>query len=393
MNKSIYRKHSAWMAILLVILTLSWVFPAAGNAQEFETAAESAILMDTATGRVLFEKNSDIPMPPASITKIMTLLIGFEALERGDAKWDDKVNISERAYQKEGSTMFLEVGKKATYEEIINGISVVSANDGCIALAEHLYGSEEAFVRIMNQRAKEIGLTKTQFKNSTGLPDEGHYMSARDIATLARYLITNFPQILEIESKREFTFNNITQNNRNPLLGTFEGADGLKTGWTTEAGYCLVGTAKQGDMRLISVVLKTQDIQERLRASTELLNYGFKSFEYITVHKAGDIVEQVDVKNGKELTVPLKVAKDVTVLIPIAKKDEIKTSVAKDKDLLEAPVEADTAAGSLKVELDGETLAEVEISVAENVEKASFFEVIWQSIVNFFRSLFKVTKQ
>jgi D-alanyl-D-alanine carboxypeptidase (penicillin-binding protein 5/6) len=393
MKKSYYRKSTAWIAGLLVFLTLSWFFPTMGGAQEFGTAAESAILMDSATGKILFEKNSDIPMPPASITKIMTLLIGFEALERGDAHWDDKVHISERAYQKEGSTMFLEIGKQATYEEIINGISVVSANDGCIALAEHLYGSEEAFVRIMNQKAKEIGLTNSQFKNSTGLPDEGHHMSARDIAILARYLINKFPGILEIESKREFTYDGITQNNRNPLLGTFEGADGLKTGWTTEAGYCLVGTAKRGDMRLISVVLRTQDLQERLRTSTELLNYGFKNFEYVTVHKAGDIVEQMDVKNGKELNVPLKVTKDVTVLIPIVKKDEIKTSVIKDKELLEAPVSANTTAGTLKVELDGELLAEVEIAVAEDVERAGFFEVIWRSIINFFRSLFKISKQ
>ncbi len=382
------RRLFTWMVCVALILSSPMISRA-----EFDIAAESAILMEATSGQILFEKDADIPMPPASITKIMTLLLGFEALERGDVSWDDTVPISERAWQKEGSTMFLEVGKTATYEEIITGISVVSANDGCIALAEHLYGSEEAFVRIMNQRAIEIGLTQTQFKNTTGLPEEGHVMSAKDIAVLAQYLIQKFPQILEIESLREFTFDGIRQVNRNPLLGSFPGADGLKTGWTTEAGYCLVGTAKQGDMRLISVVLRTQSPEERLVVSTELLNHGFRNYEIFTVHKAGDIVESIDVKNGKELTVPVKVMQDIEVVIPSARKTELTTSVTKAQELIEAPVVSETTVGTILVTLDGEELGSSEIATADEVARAGFFEVLWRSIKTFFRSLFKISKE
>jgi len=237
---------------------------------QFESSAESAILIDAVTGQVLYEKNPDTAMPPASITKIMTLLIGFEALEQEKVKWDDQIIISEKAWRTGGSEMFLLVGDKVSFSDIMTGISVVSANDGCVALAEHLYGSEEAFAEVMNNRAQELGLSNSKFVNSNGLPAEGHVMSARDISTLARHLILKHPKILELESQTEFTYNGILQYNRNPLLGVFPGADGLKTGWTDEAGYCIVGTAQQNDQRLIGVVLKTKNENERSKAIQEL---------------------------------------------------------------------------------------------------------------------------
>ncbi len=362
---------------------------------KFDSIAEAAILIEASTGKVLYEKNADQPMPPASITKVMTLLLAFEALESGDISWDDMVTISERAWSQnvEGSKMFLEVDTQVKLEDIITGISVVSANDGCIALAEHLSGSVEAFVQKMNSHAQGLGLSNTQFKNPHGLPEAegGHYMSARDISTVARHLIINYPKILEIESMTDFTYNEIYQENRNPLLGVYPGADGLKTGWTDEAGYCLVGTAEQNGMRLISVVMKTNDDEERLAASRELLDYGYQNYEVVKVVDKGDTVGEVDVKRGKDLTVQVKADESISVVIPKNRKEDIKINLIVDKETLPAPVEADTAAGTAEYRLDDELLASTTISTIQDVEKAGFFEILWREIVNFFRSLFKIS--
>jgi D-alanyl-D-alanine carboxypeptidase (penicillin-binding protein 5/6) len=360
---------------------------------EFESIAETALLMEFSTGKILYEKNADVPMPPASITKIMTLLLGFEAIERGEADWDDMVLVSEKAWRETGSVMFLLVDTQVPLRDIITGISVVSANDGCVALAEHLNGTVESFVRLMNNRAKELGLTNTQFKNPHGLPAEGHYMSARDIAVLARYLIDKFPEILEIESTREFTFNDVLQFNRNPLLGVYPGADGLKTGRTDEAGYCLVGTAMQNGMRMISVVLRTESDEERLAASRELLDYGFHNFEFAEAVSEGDIVGEVNIKSGKDLTVPIKIDQSATVLIPKGRDGDIKVSLSVKDDPIFAPVEAETEIGEAEIRLDDELLATVKISTAKGVEKAGFFELIWREIVNFFKSLFQISTE
>ncbi|MGI6777261.1 MAG: D-alanyl-D-alanine carboxypeptidase family protein [Acetivibrionales bacterium] len=356
---------------------------------QVDIQARSAVLMEASTGNVLYEKNADVPVPPASITKLMTLLLGFEAIDQGKAKWDDLVPVSEKAWKVEGSRMFLEVGSKVRYEDIITGISVVSANDGCVALAEYLYGSENAFVQVMNRRAQEIGLANTHFANSNGLPAEGHRMSARDIAVLARYLIQKYPQILKIESMREYTYNNISQNNRNPLLGVFPGADGLKTGWTEEAGYCLVGTAQQNGIRMISVVLNTKDESERLSVSQELLDYGFKNFEIVDVKSKGDIVDYLKVRKGKEQEVAVKLDDSISILIPSIKKDDLEIVTLKSVDSLEAPVSAGTNVGKLEVRLDGETLASADISTAGDVSKAGFFELLFRAIGEFLQSIFK----
>lgn len=377
---------------LALIILFSMALPAAAE-NDFESIAQSAFLMEASTGKILYEKNADISMPPASITKIMTLLISFEALENGDVTWDTPVTISEKAWRMEGSRMFLEVGTQVPFGEIISGISIVSANDGCVAVAEHLFGTTDAFVQHMNKRAKELGLTKSQFKNTNGLPEEGHYMSARDIGVLAQYLITHYPKILEFEATKEFTYNGILQYNRNPLLGVYPGADGLKTGWTNEAGYCLVGTAKQNDMRLVTVVLNTKDDDERLAASSELLNYGFRNFEIYEVVKGGTTVEEANVKNGKEMTVPVKINNDITAVIPTEKKSDITISVKLDKEPLTAPVKADTKVGSAEIRLGDEVLATTEVITANDVEKLGFFEGLFHSIANFFKSLFKVSRE
>ena len=385
-------RNSLLSLTLAMIILLSLAPPAASEEIKFESIAKSAFLIEASSGKILYEKNADAALPPASITKIMTLLLAFEALDKGDVKWDDLVTISEKAWRMEGSKMFLEVGTKVPFGEIVTGTSVVSANDGCVAIAEHLYGSVGAFVQQMNKRAQELGLTKTQFKNTNGLPEEGHRMSARDIGVLAQYLITHYPKILEIESLSEFTFNGILQYNRNPLLGVYPGADGLKTGWTDEAGYCLVGTAEQNGMRLISVVLNTKNDDERLAASTELFNYGYKNFELYKVIKADETIEEANVKNGKELKVPIIVSSDVTVVIHTARKSDVVMSTTLEKEPITAPVAKGTVVGNIEVRLDDEVLTTAEVSTSKDVEKAGFFEILFRSIGNFFRSLFKVSR-
>lgn len=355
---------------------------------QFESSAESAILIDAVTGQVLYEKNPDTAMPPASITKIMTLLIGFEALEQEKVKWDDPVIVSEKSWRTGGSEMFLLVGDKASFGDIMTGISVVSANDGCVALAEQLYGSEEAFVGVMNNRARELGLSNSRFVNSNGLPAEGHIMSARDISTLARHLIMRHPKILELESKTEFTYNGIRQYNRNPLLGVFPGADGLKTGWTDEAGYCIVGTAQQNDQRLIGVVLKTKNENERSKAIQELLNYGFKNFKQVTVKSAGDLVDSIKVKSSTKPSVSLKVDNTISVIIPVDKEKNLETVILKSTDSLAAPVAPDTEVGTLEVRLDGITLGSSTVSTLEDAERIGFFGSIFKWIGDLFRSFF-----
>lgn len=371
---------------LITVLISSQNSFAAGR---FDSAAKSAILTEFSTGTIIFEKDADMSLPPASITKLMTLLLCFEAVENGSAKWDDQVYISEKAWKVEGSRMFLEVGSKVPFREIITGISVDSANDGCIAVAEHISGSEESFAKLMNKRAAELGMTSSTFKNSSGLPEEGQRMSARDIATLARYLIENYPEILEIESMMEYTYNDIKQYNRNPLLGEYKGADGLKTGWTNEAGYCIVGTAERDGMRLIAVILNTKDEFERLDAAVKILDYGFNNYKIVNAIKKGNLISTIPVSKGKQPTVELNAVGDLNVVVAINRMDDIVLEPLLDQEKLTAPVSEGTVAGKVEVKLDDVALAEVDIAASANVEKAGFFELLFRSIREFFKNLFK----
>lgn len=372
------------LSLLLIVLLLLVSIPA--NGQTLETVAGAAALMEASTGQFIYLKNADEPRLPASITKVMTLLLAFEALERGDITWEETTVVSERAWRIEGSEMFLGVNSQVTMEELIKGISIVSANDACVALAEHLYGSEEAFVQQMNKRAQELGMTNTTFKNSTGLPAEGHVMSARDITIVSRELVMNHPKILEFEKQREFTYNDILQYNRNPLLGRYPGADGLKTGWTTESGYSLVGTAEQDGRRLISVVMNTNSDNERLVASQELLNHGFRTTRLVTAVSKGDIVGEVPVQGGKQPTVNVTVAEDAQITVPLD--DEENIDLVMELEALRAPVEAGTPAGRLLVQLNGKTIKTVPLEAAEDVRRANIIVRAFRAVINFFRGLF-----
>ncbi|MBT9134737.1 MAG: D-alanyl-D-alanine carboxypeptidase DacF [Firmicutes bacterium] len=379
------RKTVAVLLVLLLnILTVSTA-PAAG----FDVAAGTAVLMEASTGQLLFDKDSGTPLPPASITKLMTLLLALEAVEKGQVAWEDPVIASERAWRMGGSEMFLKIGQEVTFGELLTGIAVVSANDACIAVAEHLAGSEEVFVQRMNERAAELGLTNSSFRNSSGIPEPGHRMSARDIAALSRHLLRVHPTVLELYAQREFTFNDIRQFNRNPLLGRFPGADGLKTGWTDEAGYCLVGTAVQNEMRLISVVLNTAGEQERLTATQELLNYGFRNFKLHPAAAAGGpIGEGVPVRDGRKLSAAVISKEEVRVVLPAGREPgELEMLITNPADL-QAPLTAGTSAATLEVRLDGATLTTAELVTAEDIARANFFVRLLRTITSLFRNLF-----
>lgn len=379
-----------FFSLVLIIALLFTSMPVYG--QDFDTTAGIAVLMEAVSGQLLYLKNEHTPRPPASIAKLMTLLLAFEALERGDLSWEETTIVSRNAWSKEvvGSKMFLDINQEVSIRDLIHGISIVSANDGCIALAEHLYGSEAAFVQHMNRRAQELGMTSSVFRNSTGLPADGQVMSALDIAILSRELVINHPKILTIEVERDFTFNGIKQQNRNPLLGRFPGADGLKTGWTTESGFSLVGTAVQdtpggADRRLISVVLNTASDAERLAATRELLNHGFRTFRLITAVKKGETIAQALVKDGRRQTVPVTIGKDATVAIPRGRENNL-SRVVEQQNLI-APLEAGAAAGYLLLQLDGETLQKVPLKTAEEMGRANLIVRTFRNIVNFFRGL------
>jgi D-alanyl-D-alanine carboxypeptidase (penicillin-binding protein 5/6) len=373
------------IAIITILLCSTILYtPAYG---QFETPADNAVLMEYSTGNIVYRKNADVPKPPASITKLMTLLLTFEAIEREQVNWDTVVTVSENAWRLGGSTMYLEIGDKLTIRELVTGISVVSANDACVAVAEHLYGSEGTFVREMNKRAEEIGLKNTSFKNSTGLPAENHVMSAEDIALLSRYLIFHHPMVLEFESMRSFTYRGITQHNRNPLLNRYQGADGLKTGWTTEAGFCLTATAEREGLRFIGVILNTVNERERNTAAQELLNYGFNNFIVHTVASKGDVVDSITIIDGRRTTVTAMPLEDINVAIKVEMVDQLELRVVRDGQV-RAPIKEGDRVAQLEVRLEDNLLTKSDLVATEDVARANILVRLLRRIAG----LFKITR-
>ena len=306
---------------LLTVLLLGFVFAGLQAAplpvpKPPSTGARAYILQDFDSGRIIAEKDSDKSIEPASITKLMSAYAVFTELKNGNITLDDKVTISEKAWRTPGSRMFIEVGKQVSVEDLLKGVIIQSGNDATVALAEYIAGSEDTFAALMNRHAEELGLTGSHFVNSTGLPDPEHYMSARDIARLAADLIREFPEYYKWYSQKEFTYNDITQYNRNKLLWRDESVDGMKTGHTDSAGYCLVTSAKQEDMRLISVVLGTASENARAEASQALLNYGFRFFETHKLYEGGNQLATSRVWKGATDSVSLGIDKPLYATIP-----------------------------------------------------------------------------
>jgi D-alanyl-D-alanine carboxypeptidase (penicillin-binding protein 5/6) len=372
LNALVFRALTFAPVLVLVAAVLAPVFPAAA----FETPARQALLMDMGTGAVLFEKNADEPMHPASMSKLMTVYLLFERLRDGRLKLDDTLPVSENAWRKGGaasggSTMFLEPGQRVKVEDLIQGIIVQSGNDASIVVAEGLANDEATFAKEMTKRARELGMRNTTFRNATGWPDPEHLSTARDLAVLAQRTIEDFPQYYPYYSEKEFTYNGIRQGNRDPLLYKDLGADGLKTGHTEASGYGLTASARQGDRRLIMVLNGLKDIRARAQESERLMSWGFREFSNYPLFKAGDEVSTAEVWLGKAETVPLVVDQDLTVTLPNAARPEMKVSVAYDGPI-PAPITEGDRLAVLKVSAPGVETVEVPLVAGASVEKLGF---------------------
>lgn len=335
--------------------------------------AESFILLDGNTGVVLASLKPDERVAPASLTKLMTAYVVFQALADDSIGLDDEVTVSEKAWRTEGSRMFIEVGSRVPVRELLLGMIVQSGNDASVALAEHVAGSEAVFTEIMNQQATRLGLSGTHFKNATGLPHEDHYSTARDMGQLAKTIIAEFPEYYEWYSIREYEYNDIKQPNRNSLLWRDDSVDGMKTGRTDDAGYCLVSSAERDGMRIISVVLGTASEKARIDGSQALLNYGFRFFETRLLYRGGETVTEAKIwKSANEMT-PLGVADDLYITIPRGTFDEVETVLNMPAVLL-APVANGQPLAELQVSLNGDSLVEEPLRALEDNPNGS----LWQ---------------
>jgi len=328
------------------------------SAQSQSTPAEAALVVDLASGAVLLEKDADRPLPPASMSKLMTLNMVFEALEQGRISMGDEFRISKRAASMGGSKMFIREGESVSIENLLRGVIVQSGNDAAVALAEALAGTEEAFAERMTRRGRELGLKDSTFLNATGWPAVGHAMSSRDIAALASRLVNEFPQYYPMFAETEFTWDNIAQRNRNPLLNLSVGADGLKTGHTREAGYGLVASAKRGTRRVVMVIAGLQTAAERRREAERLINWAFRAFETRKLYAAGEALAEAPVWIGDRASVTLTPARDVTVIGPFGELDKVTLRIHLEGPV-PAPVEAGQEIGRLEIaapELDPVTV-------------------------------------
>ncbi len=347
------------------------------------TGAKAYILQDYDSQRIIAEKDSDQSIEPASITKLMTAYAVFTELKNGNINLEDKVTISEKAWRTPGSRMFIEVGKQVSVEDLLKGMIIQSGNDATVALAEYVAGSEETFATLMNRHAEELGLTGSHFMNSTGLPDSEHYMSARDIALLAGRLIREFPEYYQWYSQKEFTYNDITQYNRNKLLWRDESVDGVKTGHTDSAGYCLVTSAKQKDMRLISVVLGTDSENARANASQALLNYGFRFFETHKLYDGGNQLATSRIWKGDTESVSLGIDKPLYATIPRGQYRSLDASMTIDNRII-APVAAGKPLGTVHVTLGETVIAEQELVALQAINEGSFWQRIMDEALLYF---------
>jgi len=333
-----------------------------------ETEARAAYIVDFRTGAVLLDKNSDERIPPASMSKMMTYYTVFSYLKEGKATLEDMLPVSEKAWRTQGSKMFVPLGGRVKIEDLLRGVIIQSGNDACIVLAEGLAGSEQAFVDEMNKKAQEIGLTGSHFTNVTGLPDPDHYMTARDLANLAKHIITDYPEFYKFESERDFTYNGIKQGNRNPLLYKDFGADGLKTGHTDEAGYCLTASAVRDNRRIIMVLAGLPSMKARATESERLIEWAFREFGGYALYKTGDTVDDAEVWLGATAKVPLTVSSDAVVTIPRRSRKDMKVTAVYDRPI-KAPIAQGQPVGKLVVTVPGQTQTEFPLVAANSVER------------------------
>jgi len=357
---------------------------AAGLARsEPDIDARSWYLLDASSGAVLAESAADEALDPASLTKLMTAYLAFEALVDGRAALTDEVPVSEKAWRASGSRMFIEVDTRVAFDDLLRGLIVQSGNDAAIALAEYLAGSEQAFVERMNEAALKLGMQSTSYRNANGLPARGHVSSAKDTAILAQAMIREFPQFYSRYSEREFTYNEITQHNRNALLWLDDSVDGLKTGYTRAAGYCLASSAERDGMRLIAVVFGSSSADARTESSMALLEYGFDEFETHHLYAAGQAVAEARVWQGNRETLPLGPPADVFVTVPRGEYINLAATAALTADLV-APLAGAYPVGDLVVTLGDQTIASLPLVTLEPVEQGWLLSRVTDSVARWF---------
>ena len=347
-------------------------------------AAKSFLLVDFNSGIVLAEKNIDKKVEPASITKLMTAYVVYKEIESGRLSLDEEVTVSKKAWQKGGSKMFIEVGKKISVENLLKGMIIQSGNDATIALAEHIAGSESTFADYMNQYAQGLGMKDTNFVNATGWPNKKHVTTARDLATLAAAMIREFPERYKWYKEKEFTYNGIRQYNRNKLLWRDKSVDGIKTGHTESAGYCLVSSAKREDMRLISVVLGTKSEKSRSDVSQSLLSYGFRFYESSKLYSAGKSLNSARVWQGAAESLNLGLSEDLFITIPRGQYKYLDAVMDVNTDI-EAPVKKGQQLGLVTVKLDGKVLSSQPLVALHEIEKGSFIQRTKDQIIRLFQ--------
>ena len=372
------------LTLAAMVLSIGLVAPAhAAQAlvpQPPQLGASAYILMDALTGKVIAELNADQVLPPASLTKMMTAYMLAYELAAGNVSLDDQVHISEKAWRTEGSRMFIQEGKFVSLEDLMRGVIIQSGNDASVAVAEHLAGSEDAFADLMNQHATRLGMTHTVFHNSTGLPAEGHLTTARDLAILAQAIIRDYPEHYRVYSEKEFTFNKIRQPNRNKLLWSDSTVDGLKTGYTDAAGYCMVASAKRDGQRLISVILGASSPEARARESQKLITYGMRFYETHLLYDAQERLANVRVWGGEQDYVELMLESELAVTIARGQAKYIKATMDINTGIT-APLSAGDVLGKLIITLDTDVILEQDLVAAEDVLKGGFFKGLVDSVM------------
>ncbi len=344
----------------------------AANAQPLTTPAEYALIMDYRTGEILFEKNARVPTAPASMSKLMTVAIVFDRLKNGTLSLADKFDVSEKAWRKGGSKMWVRVDTQIELKDLLRGVIVLSGNDACIVIAENISGSEEAFAELMNQKAREWGLNDSTFANSTGWPDENQKMSMRDLALLTRKIIHDYGAYYALFSEREFTWEKIRQPNRNPILDTFDGADGLKTGHTEESGFGLVGSALRDNERRIVVVNGLSSEKERSTEATRLMRAAFNDFATKVFYAPGDVVGEAQIFKGKVKTAPLIVKEPVKMIVHRSMLDKARASIVYEGPVA-APIRENQQIGYLRVEVEGGDAKEYPLYAGRGVGELGVF--------------------
>lgn len=367
------------LPIVICLIALFSMQVSAQQQPDISIAAKAYMLSDYQSGQVLASKNAHERVEPASLTKLMTAYIVFSALKQNRVQLDQVVPVSSRAWRMIGSRMFIEPNKEVTVDELIRGMIVQSGNDACIALAEAIAGSEEFFVQMMNQEAQRLGMKDTHFMNTTGLPHPDHYTSVHDLTLLAAAIIRDFPEFYPLYSLKEYTYNNITQPNRNRLLWLDPNVDGMKTGWTKAAGYCLITSAKRDKRRLISVIMGTKSAGERGKESQRLLNYGFQFYDTVHLYKKGEVLTSIELWKGAQDVFKAGFDVDVYFSIPKGQVDNLKATMEYKQPLI-APINAGQEVGSVKFTLNDQLVEIYPLVALEDVSEGNFLGRAWDSL-------------